>query len=346
MVEQSVVINRSLFDVFDYLMDVERFWEWVPYYVDTALIETDGDGWPARFRARVGVTWDLSYETEVAISDVRYGRSISYRSAEPPQVATYTLAPAPSGTILTASHSPWAMFGLAALQGPLNLFGMDYLDEALSNVKHTLEARPPLARPLVFLSYRRQSAEYIAGRIVETIAREFGEASVFRDLQTIAAGENPDHAIVTGLEECIAVIVLIDEKWVDAFEVKAEAAERDYVLEEIQQALEWNKPMIPVALQHVDMDFVQKHLPDDLQALGSKQWQQLRYDPDFTSDIDRVLKAIWLEVWQSGPRHAPRHRRETRRRAPGRRGQFPWADMFPAIMESWMDVWRRSSGGP
>jgi uncharacterized membrane protein len=150
MIEQSVVIQRPLLDVFDYLMDVERLWEWVPYFIHVDVIDRDDVGWPTRFNARVGLTWDLSLNAEVAISDVQRGRSISYTAGEPsPQVATYTVESTRSGTIVTARHNPWALLGSSALQGLANAFGTDFLSQALINLKRTLEARPPSSRPVV-----------------------------------------------------------------------------------------------------------------------------------------------------------------------------------------------------
>jgi hypothetical protein len=73
----------------------------------------------------------------------------------------------------------------------------------------------------VFLSYRRESASYVAGRIAETISREFGPASLFQDIVTIGAGEDADKAIDASLEDCTAMIVLIDADWLGGFEKRA-----------------------------------------------------------------------------------------------------------------------------
>lgn len=51
------------------------------------------------------------------------------------------------------------------------------------------------AGAVVFLSYRRlRTAEYIAGRIVEVVSKEFGDGAIFRDLATISAGQDADQA--------------------------------------------------------------------------------------------------------------------------------------------------------
>lgn len=354
MIEQSVVIQRPLFDVFDYLMDVDRFWEWAPYFLNTQVLKEDDNHWPTLFKARVGLSWDLSIESRVWISNVQRGKSITFRSEEPPQVATYTVEPTLSGTILTARHSPWPIFGMSSLQAPINVFMADYLNQALSNVKQTLEARPPTSRPVVFLSYRQQSkAEYSAGRIVEALSKEFGDGSIFRDLATISAGQDADKAIEQGLQGCTAVIVLIHDQWLGAFKEKREKKERDYVLSEIKAAIVEKKAIIPVTLKGVNIEEVQLQLREDqklkkdIGSLSEKQWQQLRDDPDFTPDMRRIIRSIWAAVIDGGPWEQViegRASQDSKTSRPGPALSKPswaqasepsWAQLLSSFVEGW-----------
>jgi hypothetical protein len=113
------------------LLVVERFWEWAPYFLSTKVVDRDHNCWPILFEARVGLSWDLAIESNVSVSNVQRGTSITFRSEEPPQVATYMVEPTLSGTILTARHSPWPILGMSLLQGPVNIFAADYLNQAL-----------------------------------------------------------------------------------------------------------------------------------------------------------------------------------------------------------------------
>jgi TIR domain len=349
MIEQSVVIQRPLFDVFDYLMDVERFWEWAPYFLNTEVLDRDNNDWPTLFKARVGLSWDLAIESKVSVSNVQRGKSITYRSEEPPQVATYIVEPTLSGTILTARHSPWPLFGISLLQGPINIFAADYLNQALSNVKQTLEARPPTSRPVVFLSYRRQrTAEYSAGRLVEVVSKEFGDRSIFRDLATISAGQDADEAIRAGLHGCSAVIVLIHKQWLKAFKQKRDDGETDYVLSEIKAAVDAHKPIIPVALKGVDIDDMQRQigedpeLPEQICELQERQWQQLRDDPDFTPDVRRIIDSIWAAVieggkWEDVIEGGPNQDSQMSRPRPGP-SQPSWAQLLSAVIRGWAEA--------
>jgi len=337
LIEHSVVIERPLFDVFDYLMDVQRMWEWVPFCLNSKVLEIDELQWPTRYEARAGFTWEISYTTEVAITDVRRGRSVSFRQAEPPQMAIYTLQPTPTGTIVTATHSPWTTLLLAPLEGSFDVLLREYVSNALENLKKVLEARPPVSRPVVFLSYRRESSEYVAGRICEAIARDFGEAALFRDLDTIRAGENPYAAIDAGLADCAAMIVLIDPTWLESIERRREDGEKDYVLLEIEAGLRSNKLVLPVALANVDIERVREHLPPEVSALRDMQWQLLRHDPDFTPDMNRIVEAIWQVVMKGGPSH----KGDPEMEAPRRTGAPAWDAMLSGAMQGWSDFARR-----
>ena len=44
--------------------------------------------------------------------------------------------------------------------------------------------------PLVFISYSRSETQMVARRLRESLARQFGDAAIFRDKNSIAAGED------------------------------------------------------------------------------------------------------------------------------------------------------------
>ena len=194
------MIQRPPFDVFDYLMDVERFWEWAPYFVDTRAVDWDANDWPTVFEARVGLSWDLSIRSQVSVSNVQRGKSITYRSEEPPQVATYMVEPTLSGTILTARHSPWPILGISMLQSAINIFAADYLRQALSTSSR--RSRPGRRRRGRWCSCHTGDTSRpsisLAGSW-RSSPRSSGMRRSFRDLATISAGEEADAALEQGL---------------------------------------------------------------------------------------------------------------------------------------------------
>jgi hypothetical protein len=120
---------------------------------------------------------------------------------------------------------------------------------------------------VVFLSYRRlRTAEYIAGRVVEVVSKEFGDGAIFRDLATISADQDADQA----------------------------------------------------------------------------SRQQLRDDPDFTPDVQRIIESIWAAVIQGGrwdqvieggrgqDDHMSRPRPEP--------SQPSWAQLLSVLMRGWAEA--------
>lgn len=56
MYEQTIRIDRSVLDVYDFLMDADRAWQFVPYFIKTWSTNWTEKGWPTEFRAIVGLT--------------------------------------------------------------------------------------------------------------------------------------------------------------------------------------------------------------------------------------------------------------------------------------------------
>jgi hypothetical protein len=143
--------------------------------------------------------------------------------------------------------------------------------------------------------------------------------------------------------------VLIHKQWLQAFKQKRKANEKDYVLSEIKAVLDpdANKAIIPVALKGVDIDDMQRQLLADkelaeIHALEKRQWQQLRDDPDFTPDVQRIIESIWAAVIQGGrwdqvieggrgqDDHTSRPRPEP--------SQPSWAQLLSVLMRGWAEA--------
>lgn len=301
MIEQTVLIKAPILDVFDYLIDVQNFGRWAPYFIDAAVTEVDDDGWPCRYRARLGMTVETSYETDVDVADVQRGRWITYRSVVPPQIATYSLQPSSAGTLLTASHNPWTVPGTDFLRPALDAAMLAYLQQCLSNLKMLVEGRPASHAPVVFLSYRRDGDSYVVGRVVERLAHEFGDRSVFRDISSISVGGAWRNAIDDAVTGCAATIIMVNQDWREVLDRRETTGEGDVLREEVVAALSSGNAVLPVALRGVDVERQVKDLPADLSGLAGLQWQPLRDDPDFESDMERIVESVWTAIRLRGP---------------------------------------------
>jgi hypothetical protein len=67
--------------------------------------------------------------------------------------------------------------------------------------------------PSVFISYRRQDTSGYAGRIHETLVKEFGKASVFIDVDAIPAGADFVDHLQSKFAGCDVILVLMGRDW-------------------------------------------------------------------------------------------------------------------------------------
>jgi hypothetical protein len=65
----------------------------------------------------------------------------------------------------------------------------------------------------VFISYRRADSLAVAGRLYDRLRGHFGAASVFRDLDGIAPGEDFRESLQRALGQTDAMLALIGPAW-------------------------------------------------------------------------------------------------------------------------------------
>jgi Cu/Ag efflux protein CusF len=98
----------------------------------------------------------------------------------------------------------------------------------------------------IFISYRRDDAAFDAGRVRDALAAKFGESSIFMDIDNLHAGQRFDEELAKALAACHMLLAIIGSRWMDLLKDKRASGERDYVHEEIAQALRRRIVVIPV----------------------------------------------------------------------------------------------------
>src|SRR5688572_20152774 len=68
----------------------------------------------------------------------------------------------------------------------------------------------------IFISYRRQEANYLAGWLVDRLASHFGEARVFLDIDWIKPGVDFMQVITQAIAQSGVMLVLIGPQWLAA----------------------------------------------------------------------------------------------------------------------------------
>src|SRR5262249_36695484 len=146
----------------------------------------------------------------------------------------------------------------------------------------------------VFICYRREDAPATTGRIYDHLVQSFGEGSVFKDVDSIPVGADFPSHIQRILRQATAQVVVIGPRWLD---IRNEAGQPrlenpgDFVRQEIETGLTSGIPVIPVLVEGATMPPVQA-LPASIAPLTRLQAVGIRFDPDFTADVRRLISAI------------------------------------------------------
>jgi len=146
----------------------------------------------------------------------------------------------------------------------------------------------------IFLSYRREDSAGHAGRLCESLERRLGKGQVFRDVDTIRAGEDFVDAIHARLLDCQALLVLIGREWLDAADGSGRRRldqANDYLRLEIATGLALPRVLVvPVLVEGMAMPPAED-LPGTIRALGRRQAVSLR-DETWDADVDRLVAAV------------------------------------------------------
>jgi hypothetical protein len=146
----------------------------------------------------------------------------------------------------------------------------------------------------VFICYRREDAPATTGRIYDHLVQSFGSGSVFKDVDSIPVGADFPSHIQRILRQATAQVVIIGPRWLD---IRDEAGQPrlqnpgDFVRQEIETGLTSGIPVIPVLVEGATMPPVWA-LPAAVAPLTRLQAVNVRFDPDFTGDVRRLIAAI------------------------------------------------------
>jgi hypothetical protein len=146
----------------------------------------------------------------------------------------------------------------------------------------------------VFISYRRSEAESEVGRLFDYLEREIGARKVFKDVDSIAPGEDFRKVIDGYVKSSDIFLLIIGDRWP---EIQDDQGRRrieqpdDFVRTEILTALSHGVRIIPVLIRGARMPSPAE-LPPDIAQLAYRNALHLRPDPDFRRDCSRLLAEI------------------------------------------------------
>lgn len=144
--------------------------------------------------------------------------------------------------------------------------------------------------PSIFLSYRRDDASHLAGRLADRLADQF---RIFMDVEAIEAGTDFAEVVHRAVNECHVLLAIIGPRWLNAAD---EGGRRrldrsdDWVSEEIGAALDRGIRVIPVLVDGARMPEAQQ-LPARLGPLAHRQAFTVHHET-FTADVARLVSVI------------------------------------------------------
>lgn len=189
----------------------------------------------------------------------------------------------------------------------------------------------------IFLSYRREDSEEVVNRIYDTLAEEFSQQALFRDLDDIAPGEDFPAVMRQRLRDCDVVLVFIGRDWLT---VQAQGQPRlldpnDHVRMEVQAALAHpHAQVIPVLVKRADMPRVER-LPATLAPLATRNALSVRSaGRDYRQDVQALVQAIAQGIERSAKRRRAAAERKPEPGLPGE-GVGSGSSIAPLSEASW-----------
>lgn len=146
--------------------------------------------------------------------------------------------------------------------------------------------------PRIFISYRREETAYPAGWLFDRLEARYGEEQIFKDVDSIAPGEDFVERITNAVASCDVLLALIGDEWLTVTDDGGRRLDdpKDFVRVEIEAALARNVRVVPVLVDGATMPEAEQ-LPPSLAPLSRRQ--ALELSPQrFDFDTNRLLDAL------------------------------------------------------
>ena len=147
----------------------------------------------------------------------------------------------------------------------------------------------------IFISYRRADSKYVVDRIRDRLIDAYDEDAIFRDLESIPLGQNFSDVLKEATTTCKVMLVVIGPQWASITDEQGNKRlfePNDYTRLEVEAGLANQKILvIPVLVMGARMPSVDE-IPKSLVDLRLRNAINIRNDPDFTPDMQRLIDGI------------------------------------------------------
>lgn len=180
----------------------------------------------------------------------------------------------------------------------------------------------------VFISYRRTDSAYPTGWLYDHLAERFGDAQVFKDVDSIGPGDDFVDAVTRAVSMCDVLLAVIGSEWLSTADTNGgRRIDRpdDFVRIEIETALRRKVRVIPVLVDGAVMPTADQ-VPSSLAGLTRRQAIELS-PTRFNTDLATLVRAI--ESTWTAPSPPPGGAQARGPREPGDT-RPPWSQPQPA----------------
>jgi hypothetical protein len=147
--------------------------------------------------------------------------------------------------------------------------------------------------PNLFISYRRDDAIGLAGRIYDRLQAHFGRRTVFMDVDSIPFGVDFRQHLGAVLDKCDALVSVIGEQWAGPTPQGTRRVDdpNDFVRIEVETALARGIPVVPILVGRTSMPRPEE-LPASLANLAYRNAIQVDPGRDFHHHMDQLIQTL------------------------------------------------------
>jgi TIR domain len=163
-------------------------------------------------------------------------------------------------------------------------------------VRRQVAPKESAKRENVFISYRRDDAQYQARDFYQELSKVLPAENIFMDIDSIPLGVDFVHVLMESINQCQIILVLIGRDWINAIDATSNQRRlenvNDLVRVEIREGLKRGIPVVPILLDHAPMPD-RNHLPEDIRKLVDLNAESLKFQT-FRADAARLINKLGL----------------------------------------------------
>ncbi len=155
----------------------------------------------------------------------------------------------------------------------------------------------------IFVNYRRDDVPGDARGVRDGLATKFGKSSIFMDVDNLLVGQRFDLELAKALDDCDMLLAVMGPRWLDLLKTRVASGERDYVREEIAEALKRRIAVVPVRVgRDGSMPALPsaEELPEDIRELLLYQKHDVAHERFGRDMVELVAAVVALRKATSG----------------------------------------------